>query len=163
MDNKLKILKNNADKNKQDESEKQPWYAKGLCFECTGCGQCCTGAPGFIWVSEEEIETIANFLKLSINEFTGRYLRRVKGRISLIELPKTFDCIFLKNKKCEIYPVRPTQCRTFPWWPQIMISEEEWKQTARLCEGIRSDAPVVSLETIDEQLNIQLDYNLSQE
>ena len=34
---------------------KFPWYAAGLRFFCTQCGDCCSGAPGFVWVNEEEI------------------------------------------------------------------------------------------------------------
>lgn len=136
----------------QDNS---PWYADGLRFECTGCGQCCTGAPGYIWVSGEEIQQIAQFLNFSIEEFSERYLRRVKGRLSLLELPKTFDCIFLKDKKCQIYSVRPIQCRTFPWWPKNLKSEKEWRDAARFCEGIRAEAPLIPLETIEEQRKIQ--------
>lgn len=152
MHDKLKILK---DDSKHSERENEHWYAKGLCFECTGCGQCCTGSPGYVWVSENEIKAIAHYLKISIEEFGRRYLRHVNGRLSFIELPKTFDCIFLKNKQCQIYPVRPTQCQTFPWWPQIMASEEEWNKTARQCEGIRAEAPTVPFEIIQEQLDRQ--------
>lgn len=134
----------------------EPWYKEGLRFECTGCGQCCTGAPGYIWVSEEEIEVIASHLKLSIEEFSNHFLRYVKGRYSLLEHPKNFDCVFLKDKKCQIYSVRPTQCRTYPWWPQILKSEKEWRDAARYCEGIQFEAPVVPVEKIEEQLQIQL-------
>lgn len=132
-----------------------PWYAKGLQFKCTECGQCCTGSPGFVWVNENEIQQIATFLKLPVDEFSHRYLRRVDGHLSLIELPKTYDCIFLKNKKCQIYPVRPTQCRTFPWWPQNLKSEQDWQEAAKYCEGISSEAPLVQIETIQEQRSIQ--------
>lgn len=132
-----------------------PWYSQGLRFECTGCGQCCTGAPGYTWVNEQEIRDIAQHLNISIEEFSRRYLRRVKGRLSLLELPKSYDCIFLKDKKCQIYPVRPTQCRTYPWWPQNLKSEKEWKEAARFCEGIRPEAPLVELDTIEQQRIIQ--------
>ncbi len=135
--------------------EEQPWYAEGLRFECTGCGQCCTGSPGYIWVTTQEIEQIAHFLNLTIQEFSHRYLRRVKGRLSLLEMPKTFDCIFLKDKKCQIYSVRPTQCRTFPWWPQNLTSEKEWRETARGCEGICPNAPLVPPSTIEQQRALQ--------
>lgn len=113
------------------------------------------GSPGYIWVAEEEIKAIAAYLKLSIEEFSRRYLRRVKGKLSLLELPKTYDCIFLKDKKCQIYPVRPTQCRTFPWWPRNLKSEKEWQEAARGCEGIHCEAPLVSREIIEEQRAIQ--------
>lgn len=140
----------------QDHS---PWYAQGLNFKCTGCGQCCTGSPGYIWVNEEEIQHIARYLNLRIDEFSRRYLRRVKGRLSLLELPKSYDCIFLKDKKCQIYPVRPTQCRTYPWWPQHLTSEKEWREAASCCEGIQPEAPLVPLATIEEQRTIQENFN----
>lgn len=135
--------------------ENSPWYADGLRFECTGCGQCCTGFPGYIWVDEQEIQNIASFLNLSVKEFSNRYLRYVNGRLSLLELPTNYDCIFLKDKKCQIYPVRPTQCRTFPWWPKNLKSKAEWQNAARSCEGICPEAPLVSFEIIKEQLAIQ--------
>jgi len=34
-------------------SEDRPWYADGLSFTCTCSGNCCTGGPGFVWMSEE--------------------------------------------------------------------------------------------------------------
>ena len=139
--------------------ESSCWYKDGLRFECTGCGQCCTGSPGYVWVDDKEIQEIADFLKCSLKDFAARFLRKVNGRFSLLELPKTFDCIFLKDKKCQIYSVRPTQCRTFPWWPQLLKSREEWLAAATFCEGIRQQANLVPLETIEEQLKIQIEYN----
>lgn len=137
------------------EVDSSPWYAEGLRFECTGCGQCCTGSPGYIWVDDDEIVQIADYLKITIDEFSRRYLRRVKGKLSLLELPRTYDCIFLKDKKCSIYPVRPTQCRTFPWWPRNLKSKEEWEAAARTCEGIHCEAPIVTFDTIEKQRAIQ--------
>lgn len=140
------------------DKNSDPWYKEGLCFECTECGQCCTGAPGYVWVSPEEIESMATFLNLSVETFREKYVRKVDGRLSLIEDPKTFDCVFLKDKKCTLYSVRPTQCRTFPWWPQHLISEKNWEKAGKFCEGIRPNARLVSSEKIQEQLNVQLDY-----
>lgn len=144
MSDKLKVIK-----------KEQPWYAKGLNFKCTECGQCCTGAPGYVWVNEQEITQMAEHLNLSIEEFSKRYLRQVNGRLSLTEHSKTYDCVFLKNKKCQIYSCRPTQCRTFPWWPWNLKSEKDWQEAAQHCEGIRSDAPLVEFSHIEEQRLIQ--------
>lgn len=150
-------------------AEKDPWYSKGLHFECTGCGKCCTGSPGYVWVDQNEIKQIAQYLNISVEEFSRKYLRQVKGRLSLIEYSNPCDCVFLKEKKCQIYPVRPTQCRTYPWWPRTLKSEQEWKEAARECEGIRPEAPLVPFETIQEQLTIQIrsmrqqDVNFNQE
>lgn len=146
----LKVIKDET-----TESPKQSWYANGLRFECTGCGQCCTGAPGYIWVTKEEIAQIAEHLQLHIDEFSRLYVRRVKGQFSLLEHPKTYDCVFLKNKKCQIYSVRPTQCRTYPWWPKNLKSEKDWQEAAKYCEGIHLNAPIVNPELIEQQLAIQ--------
>lgn len=136
--------------------ESEPWYQEGLNFKCTECGKCCTGSPGYIWVTEHEIIAIADFLNLSIDDFSARYLRVVDDRISLLELPKNFDCIFLKDKKCQIYSVRPKQCRTFPWWPKNLKSKEDWQEAAKFCEGINLEAPRVPIEIIQEQLSIHV-------
>jgi Fe-S-cluster containining protein len=136
--------------------EDDVWYKEGLRFKCTGCGQCCTGAPGYTWVSEKEIVEISAHLKLSVKDFSQRYLRYVDGKYSLRENPVNYDCIFLKEKKCQIYLNRPTQCRTYPWWPRVIKSEADWINASHSCEGINHpDAPLVPATTIEEQLNIQ--------
>ena len=54
-----------------------PWYADGLKFRCTQCGDCCTGAPGFVWVNQEEIEAIAATIGMSdIEQFEREYVRK---------------------------------------------------------------------------------------
>lgn len=137
-------------------NDDDPWYRDGLRFKCTGCGKCCTGSPGYTWVNEKEIESIAQYLKISIEEFGKRYLRKVINRYSLLEHSKTYDCVFLKDNQCQIYPVRPKQCRTFPWWPKNLKSLEDWKKAAKHCEGINPDAPLVPYAEIAEQLEIQI-------
>lgn len=133
--------------------KEEVWYKNGLKFQCTGCGKCCTGAPGYVWIEEEEGKAIADFLKLSLEEFSKFYLRKVDGRLSLKEWGSSHDCIFLEEKKvCRIYPVRPKQCRTFPFWREILIDESSWEKTAQRCEGIRNDAPLISREDIQTHL-----------
>lgn len=124
-------------------NEEEAWYSEGVRFQCTGCGACCTGSPGFVWVDEEEIEEMAAFLNLSLQEFVAKYIRRVEDRFSLRELMPNYDCVFLKEKKCTIYEARPRQCRTFPFWPKILESKESWEQAASYCEGISDNAPLI--------------------
>lgn len=143
MSDSLKVLK-----------DEKPWYSEGLRFKCTECGQCCTGAPGYAWVTDKEIEAIAAYLKMTVKDFSKKYLRYVNGRYSLLEKKVSFDCIFLKDKKCQIYPVRPSQCRTFPWWVYNLSSPEAWEEAAKHCEGINPEAPVVPFKIIQEQLAI---------
>lgn len=36
-------------------------------------------------------------------------------------------CIFLgEDNRCTIYEARPLQCRTYPYWPRMMMSRDEW-------------------------------------
>lgn len=130
-----------------------PWYKDGLRFKCTGCGQCCTGAPGAVWVTPKEIEALAERLNISPEEFTRKYTHRIGNRVSLREDPHNYDCVFLKGKRCEVYDVRPKQCRTFPWWPENLKTPEHWRETAERCEGINHpEAPLISLGEIQKGL-----------
>jgi len=117
------------------------WYAAGLHFECQGCGGCCSGpGEGYIWVSKPEIEIIADFLKMSVGQFRQQYLKRVGLRTTIIEHQTTKDCIFLKagagEKQCMIYSVRPSQCRSWPFWASNMTGPGDWNKAARKCPGI---------------------------
>jgi Fe-S-cluster containining protein len=131
----------------------EPWYKEGLRFKCTECGGCCTGSPGYVWITPAEAEAMAEHLKMPLEEFLKEHTRRIGNRVSLKEHPKTYDCVFLKGKRCDIYGVRPKQCRTFPWWPENLKSPEHWKETAARCEGIdQPDAPLISIEEIQKHL-----------
>jgi hypothetical protein len=106
---------------------------------CEACGGgCCTGESGYIWAKYQEIEAMASFLEMSIEAFASTYLRKVKHRYSLIEKEieeGNFACIFFdtKTSRCAIYPVRPLQCRTFPFWEQFKANEDEVRAE---CPGI---------------------------
>ena len=106
---------------------------------CEACGgACCTGESGYIWATYAEIEQMAEFVNLSVEVFASTYLRRVKHRYSLIEKQlseENFACIFFDEtmQRCGIYPVRPRQCRTFPFWEQFKQDEAEVRAE---CPGI---------------------------
>jgi len=120
---------------------KTPWYAGGLHFECVRCGRCCSGPDeGYIWVTKREIKLIADFLKISPEQCRRKFLKRIGHRTTIIEHHSTKDCIFLQEsnsrKKCIIYPVRPSQCRIWPFWSSNLKSPAAWNQTAKKCPGI---------------------------
>ncbi len=114
----------------------QPWFQNGLRFRCTACGDCCTGAPGFVWVNKAEIEKLAGRLGIAVDEFERKYTRKVGIRRSLVEFPNG-DCVFFDNKtrKCQVYEDRPRQCRTWPFWESNIRSEEAWRKTCEICPG----------------------------
>jgi Fe-S-cluster containining protein len=51
-------------------------------------------------------------------------------------------CIFLDRttNQCQIYPVRPVQCRTYPFWPTVTASVESWNAECRRLEIAASDS-----------------------
>jgi Fe-S-cluster containining protein len=111
------------------------WYRDGLAFECTRCGACCTGAPGYVWVNAEEIGRLAAYRGETVQEFSRRFVRRVGDDYSLIEKPGG-DCIFWdKAVGCTVYPARPVQCQTWPFWPENIESLEAWEGVQRVCPG----------------------------
>jgi Fe-S-cluster containining protein len=106
------------------------------CEECGG--KCCIGESGYIWVTPIEMQKIANFLNIPLVEFKQKFLIKVGYKFSIKEklLSKdNYACLFFdeKTNKCTIYDVRPTQCRTFPFWDFFKTNIKEVKKE---CPGI---------------------------
>jgi uncharacterized protein len=125
------------------------WFKDGLQFECTQCGDCCTGAPGYVWVNAAEIADLANHLQMPIAEFEQKFVRNIGIRKSLIEY-ENGDCVFFDNKarNCTVYEARPRQCKTWPFWDSNINSPRSWKQTCQACPGSGTG----KLYTVDEIL-----------
>lgn len=113
-----------------------PWYAPGLKFNCTQCGDCCTGEPGHVWVSVEELRAIAKYRGVPYGEVRYQDARKVGNSLSLKEHANG-DCVYFdgQTRKCTIYAVRPIQCRTWPFWNSNLESPETWQETQDRCPG----------------------------
>jgi hypothetical protein len=91
-------------------------------FDPKGCevceAKCCSGESGQILFSKNELSEMAKFLEISEDKFLKDFCRKDGYRYSIKEIKhgKNWNCIFLTNMRCDIYEVRPTQCRTFPFW-----------------------------------------------
>lgn len=119
-----------------------PWYAGGLRFTCTQCGNCCSGAPGYVWVTAREIKAIAGRLEMTVAAFERRYVRQVDSRTSLTER-RDGDCDFLRRLDdgraiCAIYEDRPSQCKTWPFWDENLESPHAWAVASSDCPGMNN-------------------------
>ena len=128
------------------------WFAAGLRFRCTGCGKCCTGSSGSVYLSQTDLERLANLFRLTVGAFARKYTRVRKGQRVLIDGAASRDCVFLTAGSCSVYEARPTQCRTYPWWLSNIRDQASWEEAAKACEGINHpSAPLVSSTEIFEQ------------
>ena len=126
----------------------RPWFADGLRFACQGCGRCCGGAPGYVWLTKDEGVRIAEYLGMASKAFRRRYVRRAWRGLTLKEKPND-DCIMLDGGgRCRIYPVRPLQCRIWPFWPENLASPRAWEAAAARCPGI-GRGPLFTFEQIE--------------
>ena len=133
----------------------KPWYHEGLRFKCTQCGDCCTGAPGYVWVNQEEIAGLAAAIGMEdVGEFEKLYVKRVGIRKSLKEFPNG-DCVFFDGqlRKCSLYDARPRQCRTWPFWDSNLKSPEAWEETCQACPG-SGTGKLYSLDVIEAQRKV---------
>jgi hypothetical protein len=113
-----------------------PWYAAGLRFRCRGCGACCTGAPGYVWLQPGEAAAIAARLGLEPAVFLSRHTRRVDGALSLREDAGGRCVLYEPGRGCRTYEERPRQCRTWPFWARIVASRAAWEREAAECPGM---------------------------
>ncbi len=131
-----------------------PWYRDGLRFTCSQCGDCCTGAPGYVWVNNEEIAALAAEVGEEVERFEELYVRKVGARKSLREFASG-DCVFFdgKKRKCTVYDARPRQCKTWPFWDSNLKTPEDWAQTCEACPG-SGQGKLHQLQQIEDQRKV---------
>jgi Fe-S-cluster containining protein len=131
----------------------EPWYQDGLRFRCTRCGACCTGEPGNVWVNAEEIAAIADLRGESVEEVTALYTASGHRGRTLREKANG-DCVFYeKGQGCTVYPVRPRQCRTWPFWESNLGTPGDWERTKAVCPGT-GHGELIPAEEITRRLKV---------
>ena len=93
-------------------------FNNDMCKNCSG--ECCRGESGDIILNNDEVKKIAEYLNINLPKFYCKYawLRPDgKTRLKEIRYNSEYLCIFFDifKKKCNIYEVRPKQCRDFPF------------------------------------------------
>jgi Fe-S-cluster containining protein len=114
------------------------WWREGIRFSCQGSGKCCTshGEYGFVFLNLEDRKRMANVLGLSTQLFTKKYCDKTDGVWHLKERKDQPDCMFLEGKRCGVYEGRPSQCRSWPFWPEVMNAKSWKKDVVSFCPGI---------------------------
>lgn len=117
---------------------RKPWYKDGLKFQCQSSGNCCVsrGEYGFVYLTLEDRIRMAKHLKVTLHRFEQDYCQKSDDFYHLKEDPERPECHFLKENKCSIYQARPTQCRTWPFWPENMSARAWKKEVAAFCPGV---------------------------
>ena len=140
------------------------YYKKAaLKFSCAGCGACCHGRKdAYILRKENEAKKIRAFLKLSSAWFRRRYLVRLDNMQSQntlgIRIDNNGKCVFLDDKKkCRICSVRPVQCKTYPFWPELVQTRNAWMTESERCEGI-GRGQRVEVQVIERRITQCLSY-----
>lgn len=111
-------------------------FDSNKCDECGG--KCCVGESGYIWINEDEIGALGEYLGYKPELIKEIFLEKFGNRYSIKEKPYKggFACIFFdeKNKNCSIYEYRPNQCRSFPFWEHF---KRNFKELERECIGVK--------------------------
>jgi Fe-S-cluster containining protein len=112
------------------------FWSEGIRFECQGSGKCCVSRDdyGYVYLSLADQKRFAKYFKLSLKDFRKKYCERTEGFWHLTN--PTSACQFLQDKRCTVYEARPTQCRTWPFWPENMKAKVWNEEVASFCPGV---------------------------
>ena len=114
---------------------KAAWWREGVRFACQGSGRCCVsrGAYGYVYLTLEDRRRLAKTLGIATSAFTRTYCTLKDGLYHLTDAGP--ECVFLEGARCGVYEGRPTQCRTWPFWPENM-TPRRWTAIAAFCPGV---------------------------
>ena len=139
----------------------EPFYNKGLNWDCIRCSYCCRVESGYVFLSEEDAERLAGFFNMELVQFEGAFCRwlRLSSDVELLSLKEkqNNDCFFWKDEDgggCSVYHARPSQCRTYPFWKGFLEDGETWKSAAASCPGA-GQGRLYTLEEINAFIKIE--------
>jgi uncharacterized protein len=126
---------------------------QGVRFQCQpGCIKCCD-MEGYVYLTEDDLKKAAAFTAMTPQAFEKRYVYRTRHQMRFRK-PRDKQCPFLEEHGCSIHPAKPTQCRTFPFWPETLERKAAWNRTAGYCPGI-GKGPLIqigdAMEIAEEQ------------
>ncbi|MBN1634529.1 MAG: YkgJ family cysteine cluster protein [Ignavibacteria bacterium] len=79
-------------------------------IDCTRCGNCCINLSPPL--TNKEIDILSRHLNISSKEFEDTYIELDEENCKCLS---KIPCIFLKDKICSVYEIRPTECAEYPY------------------------------------------------
>ena len=92
-----------------------------------------------VYLTEDDLKRAAKFVGKTAKAFEKKYVYRTAHQLRFRK-PRDKQCPFLitegAGRGCSIHPAKPTQCRTFPFWPELVGDPGAWKGAQSYCPGI---------------------------
>jgi Fe-S-cluster containining protein len=143
---------------------------KFQCQESCG-GKCCTypSEDHHVFLTRGDMRSIGIHLALNRGyvahsefaekvKFDSTRFSKTGGEFYVLKRdPKKSCCSFLKDGKCSIYAARPTQCKTFPFWPELMDKQESITSCPGIGQGKELPLQVSHTKAL-EQKKADLEY-----
>ena len=118
------------------------FYADGLHFRCNKCSDCCRLDPGYVFLSQRDVDKLALASGLSYINFIGVYCRWIPSgdghELLSLKEKANYDCILWGENGCDFYADRPLQCKSFPFWKSNLSSKAAWDLQASTCPGMNN-------------------------
>lgn len=94
-------------------------------FQCRLCGDCCRGLEGQLMLEPPDAYRLGRHLRASgaVAEIEDVYAKYAHVSMLAEGIPiflmntvgADHACVFLKERRCTIYPARPRVCRLYPF------------------------------------------------
>lgn len=105
-----------------------------------------------MYVNYRERQALADFLGVDLAKFNKTYTRLEESGHRNLRFVDG-HCIFLDGATCTVHDAKPVQCRTWPFWDELLESPEAYRaHVLDFCPGSEVDSPVVSADSIREQM-----------
>ena len=107
---------------------------------------------GLVYVHPEEIELMAKHLGMDVRDFWLKFEVQYdpSSQQPVLEAKNNLGCPLLNGDLgCRVHPVKPAQCRSFPFWPDLIDDAQAWAVASEDCPGMDAeDGRLYSAEEI---------------
>ena len=105
-------------------------------FECQKSGNCCK-REGIVVVSLPDIQAMAAYLNIDPDTFCNRFVKRENGWSVIASKIHRPLCFLTDKNQCQVYPVRPDTCKTYPDWESLWEDVPTILEEIALCPGLK--------------------------